>query len=186
MKIGFCGAQGTGKTSVAQEIGKLEDWFFVPSAVSDVAKAGFYINQEAGPLDQLVVTTARIAQEFLYDQREYPNIVLDRTVLDSLAYTGYQLEKHWKFMSPTQVELYWKTSFHLVRKQMQEYDKIFYFPIYWAPEPREDGLRVVSEKYQKDVDTYIAYLLDAMSVPHYTMLGGTVEDRANFVMDMLS
>ena len=182
MKIGLTGSHGTGKTSVAEAVVEDEwfkdrNWKFVPSTSALAVKEGYKINREANPLDQLVVTCSRIAAEYRADDGEC-SLITDRTLVDSLAYTTYQFNNVWEYGG---TEFYYKTSFTLVEKQMQEYDKVFYFPVHWNPKTRKDGNRDPDAGYQRDIDSHIATYLEILEVPIIVMPNASVAERVDFI-----
>ena len=150
MRIGFTGAQGTGKTTLLRAIEKADLGFtVVPSTAREAIKAGFSLNRDADPLSQLVTTVSRVAlEDNLY--RITGKTLSDRTPLDSLAYTLYQLTFVWE---KRESDYYWNISQGLVLEHMHKYDHIFYFPPYFAP--KNDGVRDDDVLYQKTIDGII-------------------------------
>lgn len=175
MKVGFIGSQGTGKTSVAEAFVKDKDaidrnWKFVPSTARLAMKEGYKLNRDADELGQLLTTVSRIVTEFRTED-EVTSVVCDRTPLDSLAYTAYQMNHVWDDGN----SYYWKVTEGLVEKHMKEYDKLFYFPVYWPPVA--DGDRDDSVEYQKQIDTYILAFMEVFRIEPIHMPDDTVENR---------
>lgn len=183
MKVGFTGAQGTGKTTIAKALCEATGWEFVKSSSAEAVEAGYKINRDADPISQLVTTVSRISNEYAAE-KSHRNVVLDRTLIDSLAYTGYQFDKVWDWDQKT--GFYYLNSYNLVEKQMREYDHVFYCPIYWQPELRDDGLRDDDAKYQEHIDYYIRWYLSTMEVPHTEMPSGSVAHRLDFVQRVIA
>ncbi len=180
MKIGFCGAQGTGKTSVAEMLAadpdmKAANWKFVPSTARLAMAEGYKLNRDADELGQLLTTCSRMVAEFRLED-DKTSTFSDRTPLDSLAYTSYQFSNAWK---GTSSKFYFDISKGLVEKHMKEYDKLFYFPVFWPPVP--DGSRDGDEGYQKEIDHYIVSFLDVMGLKYEIMPNKDVGKRMDVV-----
>lgn len=182
MRIGFTGSQGTGKTCVAKRYAEEKGIYFVPSSARRVAAAGFKVNEQADELSQLLTTVLRITDEEKA-QRLYPATISDRTPLDSLAYTWYQISHKWVYNEP-RTTLYWETTGAIVENHMRKYDKVFYFPVLW--EPKGDGIRNTDRQYQVEIDRIILDFLREFKVPHVEMPNTTVSQRVLFVDEAFS
>jgi len=176
MRVGFTGAQGTGKTTLLRRIENSDLGFtVVPSTAREAVKAGFKVNREADRLSQLVTTVSRVAlEDNLY--RTTRRTVGDRTPLDSLAYTAYQANFVW---DATESPFYWDISAGLVQEHMFKYDHIFYFPPYFAP--KKDGVRDGDAAYQKVIDGIIKAFLDSYQLSYHTVPNANTEERFAFL-----
>lgn len=178
MRIGFTGSQGTGKTTLAKHLVKqpeFKDYTFIPSAARVAEKEGFKVNRDADPLSQLLTTAGRITTE--YEQWDITDdTISDRTPLDSLAYTTYQFNNVWPEFNSG---YYWKVSYALVEKHMENYDVLVYFPNFWAP--TADGVRDGDPQYQADIDVLIKTFLETMDMPHVVMPNATNAERYKII-----
>lgn len=187
MKIGFCGAQGTGKTSLATALVKDQwfidrDWTFVPSTSKIAVADGYSVNREADPESQLVTTCSRIVAEYHADTGTN-SLVTDRTVLDSLAYTTYQFNEVW---TPAQRSaFYYKVCYGLVEKHMAEYDKLFYFPIHWPLTVGSNDLRDADKEYQAAIDHNIMTYIDVMDLEVEIVPKCSVGARVDYIKGLL-
>jgi hypothetical protein len=182
MRIGFTGAQGTGKTTVLKRIEKSKiNLTIVPSTARAALAAGFAVNRDADPLSQLVTTVGRIAIEDRI-HRESGNTISDRTPLDSLAYTTYQYNNEWGRRDKN--EYYWQTSVDLVMEHMHKYDALFYFPVYWAP--KDDGVRDPDVEYQEEIDGIIKFYLPTIEKPTFVMPNASTDERLRFFIGSLT
>lgn len=177
MRVGFTGAQGTGKTTLLRAVENSDLGFtVVPSTAREAVRAGFKLNRDADPLSQLVTTVSRVAlEDELY--RTTHKTIGDRTPLDSLAYTCYQMHNEWP--GEKWKDYYWNISKRLVVEHMHKYDHIFYFPAYWKP--KEDGVRDGDLTYQQNIDSIICGLLDTYGLEYHIMPRITTEERLAFL-----
>lgn len=181
MKIAFCGSQGVGKTSVAKAIqASVPGSYVIPSTARLALAAGYQVNRDADPLSQLITMIARINAENSINSMGRL-LISDRTPIDSLAYTMYQIDNMWGSVNDFYLEQCKMLSYNHVRT----YDALFYFPVYdW--EVKGDGVRDTDPLYQKAVDAYIQVLLDRVAVPLYTMPNLNVADRKSYIMHRLT
>lgn len=184
MRIGFIGSHSTGKTSVAQLIDSRHDnVIYVPSASRKVLADGMPLNRQADEVSQILTTVARIVDEQIAVEENPDKITLsDRTPLDSLAYTKYQIDRVWGGAH----EFYWNYSEKFVKAAMLKYDLVFYFPVgRFALTP--DGVRDLDEAYRTSIDEIVVQLLSTTKLnnDYVPMIDGSVEERAAFVEDTI-
>jgi predicted ATPase len=180
MRIGFTGSHSTGKTSVAKTIADENPfWAFVPSTARKVADAGLGVNREADHLSQMITTLSRFVDESRAHEGGFGYTVSDRTPLDSLAYTRYQMDNVWTGNELN--DFYWDYSKKFVIEAMKVYDHVFYFPV-GAFALTLDGLRENDESYRSDIDAIIRALLIELNIDAIIVPDGTVEERTDFVM----
>ncbi|AXH66845.1 thymidylate kinase [Streptomyces phage StarPlatinum] len=181
IKIGMTGAQGTGKTSMAQAMAQspaFKDFVLVPSTARQIKDYGYPINREATELSQILVPVLRMVDEWetmtspqntLYKQ----GIISDRTLIDSLAYTYYQNEYVWE--NGALIE---NVTRRLTEMHMQSYHFVLYFPVYWEAE--EDGVRDADESYRNRIDDYVIQSLEMLNVPYLTVPDVSPEERVEW------
>jgi hypothetical protein len=182
MRIGFTGAHGTGKTTTAQRLVQIlpQNWPMVPSTARLSQAAGFPINRDATPESQLFTMMARTSLEDKVE-REYGRVVSDRTPLDSLAYTKYQLDYMWK---DRDLQFYYDMSYEHTLSHMQKYDAVFYFPVLWSPV--DDGVRDPSVEYQLEHNRILVRLAIHQATQLIRVPDGTVDERAQFIKNLLT
>lgn len=162
MRIGFTGAQGTGKTTMMEYLKTLDRFkhFYCPPSSARVLK-DFGINDKADPLGQWLITVDRhnnIVSDY--------EVITDRTPIDSWAYSMYMKES-WNVP-----QAYFDILDEYVRRSMKDIDLLVYFPIYWDPEP--DGVRSLDKSYQNDIDDLILHAMEVFC-PYHEII--TMEDE---------
>jgi hypothetical protein len=176
MKVGFTGSHGTGKTKVSNYLKghpEFEDFYFPPSSARTL---NLPVNESATALSQLLIAVDR-ANCFDSD----PDVVSDRTVLDSWAYNKYLINNG--LISPGMAyELLFD---EFVFYQMKNIDLLVYFPIYWPVE--DDGFRPTDEHFRQEVDQWISEGLEKFCPYHEVLVmenEGVIE-RANKIIAQL-
>jgi nicotinamide riboside kinase len=185
MKIGFVGAQGTGKTTLAEELMTREyfnDFVFSPSS-SRRLSSRLGISQSASPFAQLAITVARVGDEDASSNYGRQSTLSDRTPLDSLAYTKYQLLNVWGTLD-AEGEICLEVSERMVRRVMRDYDAIAYFPNYGWPEV-DDGVRPQGAEYQADIARYCQEYLALFGIKPYIVANESIDKRADAMVKWL-
>lgn len=155
MKIALIGTHGTGKTTLALEL---------TAGLKKLGMNAGFLGELAGkcplPINE---NTTREAQEWIiYNQNVkeiegsalYNPLVCDRSIIDGYVYYNYKFGKDELLES-------------IVKKKIKEYD--FLFRIKINPDYlKEDGVRSVNPKFQKDIDKRCDYLLEKFSISPYT------------------
>lgn len=180
MKIGFFGAQGTGKTALieAMQADPYFKHFNVIKSSSRIAKeSGRPINKDAGRLDQLLITVNRCVS----DLQTPGHVMSDRTPLDSIAYSLYQEMYQWP--DDDVAEYYWATSLGLVQNIMPKYDRLYYFPVYWLPVA--DGVRIADPDYQKEIDVLMRKVAEDLELKYETVPDVSVSQRLGWLKAQL-
>lgn len=177
IKIGFAGAHGTGKTSMAKAMldnERFKRFDVVPSTARQIKKYGYPINREANELSQTLVPVLRIIDEheaFVKNCSRMNGLISDRTVVDSLAYTSYQYNRVWDEGS-----FIYETMKRLTTMHMETYNVVLYFPVYWQVE--SDGIRDDDAEYQRDIDEIMAAIL--VDYDYHVVPNVSPEERAEW------
>lgn len=175
-RINFCGAQGTGKTTLFEAVKKDEmfkGWDFYSEVVRQMLeREEIIINENGNSESQKKIFDAY--SEILDKMFDNPS-VSDRCIIDVAAYTSRLFDT----CNPKD-EDYNKLSNEDFRERKEvvrrkyELSLIVYFPIEFPLV--KDGVRSVDEKFQKDVDMKIQQFLKNYDVPYITITG-SVEER---------
>lgn len=185
MRIGFAGSQGTGKSTLvemAQADGSLGEIVRTISPARTALSLGLSVNRDAGPFDQAMVMIANINKEYIVDVNANL-IVSERTPIDSLAYTFYQLKEVWKDMDPIFAQWYWNQLLVLGLSNIV-YDEVFYFPAYFAPV--EDGVRDGDREYQLDIDLIIKRIIDENNIDVHIVPDASKEERLQWFKEAVN
>jgi AAA domain len=178
MLIGFIGSHGTGKTTTAKEYAAMAGSTALLSSSREVHGAGLPINKEATRLTQLMITVARANQAHTYGGLPGGDYVADRTPLDSYAYTHYQIDNVWK-PDPELDSLYIRQTHSLVTAAMEQYDHLFFFPVYWSA--KGDDARIEDDVYQAVISDRIISLLNLGAWRYTTVPNVSPLERAHFI-----
>lgn len=182
IKIGMAGAQGTGKTSMAEAM--LTHGFnlfkLVPSTARQIKEYGYPINREATELSQILVPLLRMIDESeqmtnKYTRFNHQGIISDRTLIDSLAYTMYQVANVWD--DGAFIE---HVTFRLTQMYMRTYNIVLYFPVYW--DSVDDGVRDSDEAYRREIDLNIKSALELLDIEYLTVPNVSPEMRASWLV----
>jgi len=175
MKIGFVGSISVGKTTLVNELAKLEqfkDYHIATERSKYLRDLGIPLNTDSTLLGQTIFLSERCS-ELLRDK-----VLTDRSIIDVMAFTN--LSKS--------ISLDEKLSFcDYASNFISLYDHIFYI----SPEGVEledNGVRVVDAEYRDQIDIEIKYLLSTYGskINKFHVISGTVEERIEQVKQALS
>lgn len=180
MKIGFTGTGGTGKSTtlnILKERGTL-GVPVLPSVTREVfeefgaleADQELWTPQQKKDL-QMAIFKKRWEREEEYKETGF---ISDRTAIDHLAYC---LHRCYEAFTDDEIEKLYEDT----RLNMESYDLIFYFPIYFTPP--SDGMRQTGNGYRKIIDYIIQGIIMDFDMPMVitTMHNDTAENWADFI-----
>ena len=176
MKIGLCGAGGTGKGTLATA---LSQELKIPMISSSVEWVGKTLNPSSDNYSKITdearvvfqVTSVMVQAQ---SERLYESFVTERTILDYLAY-AYQ------FMPG-----YYQDYDDLVMRLLTQnpYDVVFYLPIEF--EPKDESSWKERSDTRKETDRFLYNLLFETNLSVTAEeLHGTVEERVKQAKDYL-
>jgi nicotinamide riboside kinase len=166
MKIGFCGTQSVGKTTLVkalQELPEFKDYTFATERSKYLRDLGIPLNTDSTIKGQIVFLAERVSELMC------ENIVTDRTIVDVIAFTNladsirYDVKKEFE---------------QLASHSLSDYDYIFYI----SPEGVEiedNGVRTINPKYRTDIDKEIQKILTihGRKFQNFCKISGTTEER---------
>ena len=171
MKIGLCGTMSVGKTTLVNELKKLEqfkDYNFATERSEYLRDLGIPLNTDSTLKGQTVFLAERCA-ELMQD-----NIITDRTIIDVMAFT----------MNAKSIDYKDKEAFEQYAIEfLREYDYIFYI----SPEgiPIEDnGVRETDEYYRDIIDFTITTLIKRYGhrINNIEVIKGSTEERIEQIL----
>lgn len=176
MLVALSGAQCTGKTTLLNALRNdktfCSKFTFVDEIVRTLQRKGFKIN-EAGNDE----TQRAILQEHMTNAELKGDVLVDRCVLDCMAYTIW-MWRHHKIS---------RNTYHIVYKgfldYIMKYDVIFYLSPEFDIVP--DGTRSTDDKFRDEVVSIFEELIRDFSIT-VVRLTGTVDERLKAMKKILN
>ena len=177
MRIGFCGSNSTGKTTLLnglREGTQLKDYVFVDEITRSIGNL-VPINEDGDTTTQLLVMNSHI-QNLLME-----NFVADRCMIDGYVYTAYLYEEG---KLPEWVLSY---AYQVMLTYIEKYDHIFYIPIEIPLE--DDGVRSNSEEFRNKIDEIMKSVVVGIQTIRdikITTITGSVEERLQTIINTVT
>ena len=174
MKIGLCGTMSVGKTTLVNELKKLEqfkDYEFATERSKYLMDLGIPLNTDSTLKGQTIFLAERVA-ELMKE-----NVIMDRTVLDVIAFTN--LASSSDFKDKEYFEDY-------ARVFVGEYDYIFYIdPIGTTME--DNGIRETDLEYRERIDFAVIRAMNTYGhrCKNVHILKGTTSERIEQILDLV-
>ena len=174
MKIGLCGTMSVGKTTLVNELKKLEqfkDYEFATERSKYLMDLGIPLNTDSTLKGQTIFLAERVA-ELMKE-----NVITDRTVLDVIAFTN--LASSIDFKDKEYFEDY-------ARVFVGDYDYIFYIdPIGTTME--DNGIRETNLEYRERIDFAVIRAMNTYGhrCKNVHILKGTTSERIEQILDLV-
>lgn len=164
MKIAITGAQGVGKTTLAQQINRAyPNLKILPEAARLAKEAGYNLDQTATTETELWLITKQIELE-----NTESKWVADRCGIDLLAYIHHLFSKELDL-----IEYATKT----LVPRFSNYDLVLYLPSGQFT-IKDDGVRVTDLKFQQAIDRRVKDVLEKHKIPFVEIVGSPKERLA--------
>ena len=177
MKIGICGPQSSGKSTLARALAGRLGLPLIEEQARVVAQGMGVMSEEmlrrANPELQVEFQRRCLQQQQRAEAQHPGGFVSDRTVVDNAAY--------WLAWNHAHSNLYYRYGYLVdCQRHAASYDLIVYCPPL-GTEPEDDGFRIPSRLYQQEIDLLIRTLLVGWELPFITA-EGSVEERVQQVL----
>jgi nicotinamide riboside kinase len=164
MKIAIIGAQGVGKTTLAEQINKhYPDLKILPEAARLAKEAGYILDHNAKTETEFWLIEKQIELE-----NTGSKWVADRCGIDLLAYIHHLFSEEVSL-----IEFATKT----LAPRFPNYDLVLYLPSGQFP-IEDDGLRTTDIKFQRAIDKKIRDILKKHKIPFIKIIGSPEERLA--------
>lgn len=179
MKISISGSQCTGKTTLIQELKKqdvFKDYFFAEEVVRSLKRKAeekgesFAFNKEYNKASQ-----DAIFQEHINNLNQ-PNLIADRSLLDSFVYTTYGF---YKGDVPSQDFINYEQIF---LKYIGNYDVFVFLPISFGL--IEDGVRSDDKKFREEIQDIFYRTLASYSIFYVSL--DSIDNRTNEFLKVIN
>jgi nicotinamide riboside kinase len=170
LRIGFIGANSTGKTTLANKIAPLLNLEVLHETASVVVgDLGMQGHSNTSVDTQLAIYFGQ-----LWAELSFKRFVSDRTLLDTVAHTIPAFEKKIN-EGDLGSKIVCNSLTHAMSVHVNNtYDAIFYLPIEF--EAIEDGFRDTDKEFQKKLDDIIVSLVDRYDIK-VIELSGSINER---------
>lgn len=165
MRIFFCGAQGTGKSTLVYRLSH----YFPNAEIYDSMSALFMKKKEEQFTESFQNKVNVYCFNIFLNSRE--DLIMSRSIIDSLA------------MNTKKKDLNFIES--LILDSIRDDDYYFYLPIEFKISQREDGLRELDSKYQKKIDKKILRYFNEHPAKKKFIIKGTIEERLQQILKII-
>lgn len=170
--IGFIGADGTGKTTLVNDLKRLNpkiDIRYSHELARKVIARGYPLGKDASPESFLVLMRDHL--DALYNMcRNRVPFISGRTLLDPLCYARVNKTLPRPAVSDNLIALMYK----IWLLEQEYYATYLYFPIQFD-KIEDDGVRVVDRNYQMKIDREFQQLIENNDIPVTTIIGSRNE-----------
>ena len=188
MYIHFIGAQGTGKTTLlnqlAEESIKVDsgiNFKIITNVVRNLVETeGVKINKKGSSKSQNIIFEKYF--DIFTSLDGYIDWVSDRSLIDVVAYTKYLYDHKKSSKKCYEAQIKWLKLWYDRDPKIK--NTIFvYFPIEF--EVVGDGTRSLDEEYRREIDNNIKSILEELGINYYVM-EGTQDERLEMMKNIVS
>jgi GTPase SAR1 family protein len=175
-RIGIIGAQGVGKSTLINALMKEPMFSKYESLTSPtrLLKTRFGLDLENANTD-LQLATLALQMRML----EFPDVIVDRTVVDNYAYLLYYTERGKSDLSNNMFK------FILMYTSLMTWKIDIFFFLKKEFELIPDGVRVVDTDQQKEIEEKINSLIHQFNLSNRTfVIRGSLEERVSIIKEV--
>jgi nicotinamide riboside kinase len=174
LKIGICGAHGTGKTTLAKEVHQLFGTPIITNLMRSFWQQNGVADFEKLPKDiRTIFQKESLLKQIEAEESYLTGFITDRTVLDQIAYTK---------MSSNMIGVEFEIYEQLCKERLKSYTHLLYLPIEFESE--QEALRADIKTRGECAEIMKSYL-DKWMPNQYTVISGEFEDRVKQVKKLL-
>ena len=172
-RIGFCGTQGTGKTTLVKSLAELPEFenFTISTERSKYLRdLGIKLNGSSDIYGQVIFLSERLSE------LQNDLLISDRSILDVCAFTSLS----------TEISNFDKNRFEIFAAPfIKQYDYIFYLPP--EIEIEDNSVRDVNPEFRAAIDGKIKYYIDyyGFNIKNFKQISGTVEERIAEILQIV-
>jgi len=175
LKIGLCGAHGTGKTTLLQELKKYLEVPELSRTMRDMWGQFGIADFEKLPADvRSTFQRYAILRQIEREDAATEGFITDRTVIDNLGYTKLSTD-----MTESELGLYEA----LVKERVSHYTHFVYLPIEFDAE--NEFLRADVSTRHQFAEIAEGYLSQWLKPHQYLIARGSLEERVKQVLEYL-
>lgn len=174
LKIGICGAHGTGKTTLAKEVHALFGTPIITNLMRSFWQENGVDDFEKLPKDiRTIFQKESLLKQIEAEESYITGFITDRTVLDQIAYTK---------MSSNMIGVEFEIYEQLCKERLKSYTHLIYLPIEFESE--QEILRADIKTRSQCADIMKGYL-DKWMPEQYSIISGEFEERVKQVKKLL-
>ena len=174
LKIGICGAHGTGKTTLAKEVHNLFGTPIITNLMRSFWQENGVADFEKLPKDiRTIFQKESLLKQIEAEESYIVGFITDRTVLDQIAYTK---------MSSNMIGIEFEIYEQLCKERLKTYTHLIYLPIEFESE--QEALRADIKTRGECADIMKSYL-DKWMPRQYTIISGEFEERVEQIKKLL-
>lgn len=174
MRIGICGAQSTGKTTLLNALRSedlLKDYIICNEVTRKVKSYGLPINEQGNNVTQKLIMQEHIVNVFLYNK-----MITDRTSLDGYVYSTH-LHNHRKIDDEC-----WDFVKKIHNKVWSNYDIVFYLDPEFEIE--DDGVRSIDRVFRDSIVNLFKYTIEKNKL-NVIKLTGSLRERVESALKII-
>ena len=180
MRIGICGAQGTGKSTLAKVLAKELQLPLITEQARLVAKRMGVVSESElrqRPKKEQIEFQINCLVQQIHAECSHPGgFVSDRTTIDNAVYWVSSVHNDASYVDRVR---------YLQEAQLnaRDYDLVVYCRPFGSVE--DDGFRIPDNVYQREIDLLIRTFIIGWELKNWVTVDGSLEERVAQVLDVV-